>query len=111
MNITERAKKVLTEIDAALEMAEKATAGPWYKGGGINSAVFDSSGRDIVPDCDPDDAAFIAASRTLLPTSLRCLKMAIGSLRAIHIAASNEADSEFALKTLTTLCDQWEAAR
>jgi len=43
--------------------------------------------------------------------ALRCLKTAIGSLRAIHIAASNEADSEFALKTLTTLCDQWEAAR
>jgi len=43
--------------------------------------------------------------------ALRCLKTAISSLRAIHIAASNEADSEFALKTLTTLCDQWEAAQ
>jgi hypothetical protein len=43
--------------------------------------------------------------------ALRCLRTAIGSLRAIHIAASNEADSEFALKTLANLCDQWEAGK
>jgi hypothetical protein len=43
--------------------------------------------------------------------ALRCLKTAIGSLRAIHIAASNEADSEFAAKALTAICDQWSAAK
>jgi hypothetical protein len=29
MSITDRAQKVLAEIDAALALAEKATKGPW----------------------------------------------------------------------------------
>jgi hypothetical protein len=111
-NITDRAAIVLQEIDAALEMAEKATPGPWYQGCDLNSAVFDRQGRDIVPDCDPDDAAFIATSRTLLPASMRCLKTAIeGLLKTIKPFRFPDEDRPEAHDALTTLCDQWRAAQ
>jgi hypothetical protein len=114
--ITDRAAIVLQQIDAELALAEKATQGPWTTG-----YIMESESR--VYDCDTNrlldahgrassaNATFIATSRTFLPASLRCLKTAIGSLKAIYIAASNEADSEFAAKALTALCDQWSAAQ
>ena len=94
MTIKERAAKVLQEIDAALELAEKATAGPWtvekytnYHGYSVwgsgcciaerwyKDAVTDDSAKEIA-----GDSAFIAASRTGWPTALRCLKTAITGL-------------------------------
>lgn len=115
-DITDRAAQVLQQIDAALAQWEiEVTAGPWHKGGGLNSEVFDGEGRDIVPDCDPDNATFIAASRTLLPASLRCLKTAIEGLLRVAFLETGASDESYvgrvAASTLTTLLDQWEAAK
>jgi hypothetical protein len=122
--ITDRAAIVLQQIDAALALAEKATPGPWTTGNtciGIPSVFGEtkavclfqtrSNSESYTLPNAKDHATFIAASRTLLPASLRCLKTAIGALKAIYIAASNEADSEFALRTLANLCDQWEGTK
>ena len=111
--ITERAAKVLQEIDAALALAEKATQGPWT----INGDFIDQSengypvavtrsGRFLPEVTDSEmhrhNAALIAASRTLLPASLQMLKTAIGGLRgAIGF--------EGCATALATICDQWEA--
>jgi hypothetical protein len=118
-SIIDRAAIVLQQIDAALALAEKATPGPWrHHKTGYAIHGFDEGFICKTEYADKDaakhrqeNAAFIAASRTLLPASLRCLKTAIGSLKAIYIAANNEADSEFALKILANICDQWEAGR
>lgn len=116
--ITDRAALVLQQIDAALEMAEKATRGPWiaedsWVGKG-NSAVATTC--HYAHDAD---AAFIATSRTLLPTSLRCLKTAIEGLLKMmepNLHTCPNCIREFTetithLSDLTTLCDQWEASR
>jgi hypothetical protein len=121
--ITDRAAIVLQQIDAELALAEKATPGPWRNidTGAASVLHFPDQPKTNRPEFDGvfylhtvnrrEDATFIATSRTLLPASLRCLKTAIGSLKAIYIAASNEADSEFAAKALTAILDTWEAAQ
>ena len=112
-SITTRAAQVLREIDEALALAEKATPGPWHSQnpsyrvyvGNVKSSppiaemlTHTSHERDT-------DAAFIAASRTILPKSLRCLKTAIeGLLPACGYWVG-------CAEALTTLCDQWEAAK
>ena len=112
MNITERAAKVLQEIDAELALAETATPGPWET---VLGWVADSNHNAI---CSPagNNADFIAASRTGWPTTLRCLKMAIEGLCDLaRMVGSNTAEYDGcgrdAAATLTTLCDQWEAGR
>ena len=84
------------EITAGLEIAEKATSGPWYafkpyarphRHGSALSTLPKShpdeyTGRlmdagDFAGSCatiDDNDAAFIAASRTLLPKALEALQ-------------------------------------
>ena len=109
MSITDRAQKVLAEIDAALALAEKATKGPWiaedsWVGKG-NSAVATTC--HYAHDAD-------ATSRTLLPASLRCLKTAIEGLMAAR--EWNEQTGEeflprYASEALTAICDQWQAGR
>jgi len=131
---TDRAAQVLQEIDAALALAEKATQGPWTlsRGGGhalpsirgtesvhtngkqrnslgISSASYSEEVCQIFADPDLEgpaaNIAVIAASRTLMPASLRCLKTAIEGLLEDVIPYSWKAE------LLTTLCDQWEAAQ
>ena len=110
MNITERAQKVLTEIDAALALAEKTTPGPWQQDLSLvittysNPEICDCDGYSIKQD--EDNAAFIAASRTGYPMSLRCLKTAIGGLLRYDDCGSET--WLWAQQTLTILCDQWE---
>ena len=79
MNIAERAATVLQEIDAALALADKATAGPWatkLSVGDYNVKVTNIwtniVGKRIgaITHKNPDhesNAAFIAASRTVCP--------------------------------------------
>ena len=84
------------EITAGLEIAEKATSGPWYafkpyarphRHGSALSTLPKShpneyTGRlmdagEFAASCatiDDNDAAFIAASRTLLPKALEALQ-------------------------------------
>jgi len=118
MTITERATKVLTEIDAALEMAEKATPGPWENSPAIGNMIVSLDDR-VAMETDPCigtgdrpcDAIFIATSRTLLPKSLRCLKTAMQAIAWYNDIAEDKTERKIALRTLATLCDQWEASR
>lgn len=122
MNITERAALALQEIDAAIALAEKATPGPWRNTdtGAANVLAFPDQPNRNRPEFDGalymhtsnrhNDAAFIAASRTLLPKSLRCLKTAIEGLLSA-IAVASPLMEEHLTAGLTTLCDQWEAGR
>jgi hypothetical protein len=143
MNITERAQKVLTEIDAALAMADKATQGPWTMCGGYTPhySAIQASGVYVIhqfadqttdkeqgrplpaPSAEQQrhNAAFIAASRTLLPASLLCLKTAIEGLMKLHKVNDTSEVLNVSITmgmsrfesnvALTTLCDQWEAER
>ncbi len=53
----------------------------------------------------------IATSRTLLPTSLRCLKTAIEGLLVIQGNQSFYTMAERASKAIDALCDQWQKDR
>ena len=139
MNITDRAQKVIAEIDAALAVSEKATPGPWADRFNHESAFgpmhqvmteerpgYCWAINGLGGDMSPADAAFIAASRTLLPTSLRCIKTAIEALlqcleSGLNIektrwgndgdcGASNHATdvTYSADKALSEICDQFE---
>lgn len=133
MTIQDRAAKVLQEIDAALALAKKATPGPWKQGryDFETNRIYAAYAKQIC-DCPTnraaeftDDSRFIATARTLLPASLRCLKTAIDGLLLIvsddkraarelanHFDVDDSMPPEYApAKTLTTLCDQWEAGR
>lgn len=106
-SIQERADIVLREIDAAIALAEKATPGPWWN----ESCVLHCKApewTDEVHACDhpvkterDEDGDFIAAARTLVPTSLRCLKAAI-ELMLMRM------DGGWTDDILRTLCAQWE---
>ena len=122
MTIQDRAAKVLQKIDAALALAEKATPGPWkwdgkdvwHRGESYESKTDPHLYTGIQGDerlqtslTFRANTAFIAASRTLLPTSLCCLKTAIeGLLKIMKRSHPYWLDDEIAL---TILCDQWEA--
>lgn len=127
MNIQDRANSVLKQIDEALALEEKATEGPWewtdnvrYTGdGGLPCYALTGNDGYGVLCCDgaansPQmlgedgraNATFIAASRTLLPTSLRCLKTATEDWLYL---AETVPFREMAANRLITLCDQWEA--
>ena len=118
---------MLREIDDALELAEKATPGPWTKAQPASENILQahftvSSPTDAnyapVAKCQSrtmllteasNNAAFIAASRTLLPASLRCLKTAIeGLVRTIEPYRFPEEDRPCAFDALDALCEQWE---
>ena len=118
MTLTERTQKVLTEIDAALGLAEKATPGPWAKDWGrvrgdqCETVCQVERPNDFMEEPWISDAAFIAASRTLLPASLRCLKTAIEGLsKQLNADYEDYYDVAGQRELLTTLCDQWEAGR
>ena len=104
MSTIEKANQVLAEIDAALALAEKATAGPW-----ISEDEWVGKGHSaIATTCHyahDADAAFIAESRTLLPTSLRCLKTAIEEW--VYLAETIPF-RHMAIEPLTTLLNQWQ---
>lgn len=91
------------EINEGLALAEKATAGPWEASGTVNCEcvtrencwhTFDSQ-ADILPplgemgpvacasEKEADNAAFIAAARTLLPSALTDLLALRTSLKAL----------------------------
>jgi hypothetical protein len=106
MNITEQAAQVLQQIDAALALAEKANTGYVHRKEEPGAVYM---GNDLqqqwieIHSVKPlDDGAFIAASRTLLPASLRCLKTAIEGTLAM---------GDFGHSLCAALCDQWEAAK
>ena len=137
MNIQERAAKVLQEIDAALELAEKATAGPWKAStvesvggasiyGDVKSPIqqnrrlvasgtwtnqCDACPQIVRPISEAEcnaNTAFIALSRTGWPTALRCLKTAIDGMLNSHAMLLKHDWNACELTTvLTTLCDQW----
>lgn len=109
MNITERAAKVLQEIDDDLALAGTATDGEWY----IDFATVRSkthgpicalnNPREYAEAKWKSDATFIVASRNGWPTALRCLKTAIKEMMTWH---NPDIDNK-----LATLCDQWEAMK
>jgi len=115
MAITERAAIVLQEIDAALALADKATPGPWeYDERPGQQTVMALDGKATVAlgfhlTASNATMPFIAASRTLLPKSLRCLKTAIEKILSDPLLLYP--DNDFNREALTTLCDQWEATR
>ena len=112
MIITEQAAQVLQQIDAALALAEKANTGYVHRKEEPGAVYM---GNDLqqqwieIHSVKPlDDGAFIAASRTLLPASLRCLKTAIEGLLEIYDATDGYDTADV---VLTALLDQWEAAK
>lgn len=135
MTIQHRAALVLQQIDDALALAEKATPGPWQVTGCDKHANKDTAyikvrGTRLGAKWQIADvrfieaenfsgqkeaqqlAAFIAASRTLLPASLRCLKAAIEVF--LNDKVWNELYKQYvrrhdSLTVLTTILDQWEA--
>jgi len=96
MSITDRAQKVLAEIDAALALADNAHG-------------------DAPPDYTycPGLADYYEAATndSGWPSSLRCLKAAIEGYLAIINAQGNHTYMDFAKRTLTAICDQWEDGR
>jgi len=123
MNITERAAKVLQQIDAALAMVDKATPGPWNvenltparhdvvkpSGGKITSIFRANDGCHEYRGAALPDAAFIAASRTILPTSLEIIQDDIKAwLELLPLA---EFVNHIPEQRLTAICDKWEAGR
>lgn len=108
MTTQERAAKVLQEIDAALALSEKATAGPWSAG----TKGFSIGGFSFTPQpvgtsenkVATSDLAFIAASRNGWPKSLRCLRTAIKAiLDGVEVYGTS---SSWELQ-LRRLCNQW----
>ena len=114
MIITEQAATALQEIDEQLALADKATAGPWFQPQSAKHLIYTHpAGGDNVLAMDDrigayEDAAFIAASRTLMPTSLRCLKTAIEGLLEIYDATDGYDTADV---VLTALLNQWEATK
>jgi hypothetical protein len=111
MTITERAAIVLQQINAALALVKDAET--WRVVANDDWTNVETPDRIVCHEVSRHDAAFIAASRTLLPASLRCLKTAIDGLLEIlrtqaGFATQPHKDS---LSALTALCDQWEAGR
>ena len=111
MSITDRAAQVLQQIDAALALAEKATPGPWTAQPADSPQIMSPKNQHCVSttygcyatkEDKANNSAFIAASRTLLPASLRCLKTAIEGTLAM---------GDFGHSLCAALCDQWEAAK
>ncbi len=121
-SIQERAAEVLREIDAALELAEKATPGPWEARFSHNSIfgpinqVMQGDGNgcflaiNACMSAPGDDPFFIAASRNGWPKTLRALKTAIEGLLEILACGILSAPAT-AQRQLTTILDQWEAAK
>lgn len=123
--IQEQAATVLQEIDAALALADKATAGPWehyheeMPPSMLCTLSFETvrvkGGNNLLRQNKASDAAFIAAARTVCPTALRCLKTAIEGL--LRIAESETSADPYeacnhpsdANETLTTLINQWNS--
>ena len=131
MTITKRADLVLQQIDAALALAEKATPGPLRVVEGQSelgdtnefeswAQIETTSHRESDPvlmeiwnpnDEEVDTLKMFAASRTLLPASLRCLKTAIEGLLKVLQHHGDGGYKDDSNEHLTTLCDQWEASR
>lgn len=129
MNITEQATQVLAEIDAALAICEKATAGPWdwaVEGNVLRPyADLISPTRTILaPRHDgnfgselrslPQDRNFIAHSRTVCPKSLEIIRDDINAWLAItDTNCDNDGmicrNVEIAEKRLTALIAQWNS--
>lgn len=123
-SLTDQAAQVLAEIDAELAICEKATAGPWEAGAESGMAFLSARDRCIPGVSDiglyADDTTtseglrnlgFIAASRTVCPKSLRCLKTAIEGLSpAYNALPAGRAWLPWEIGVadkLTTLINQW----
>lgn len=115
--ITERAAIVLQQIDAALALAERASPGPWEvkESQGWGKSHVTNVGtlmRHSERIKNEENASFVAASRTLLPASLRALKTVIHTFAAIVEADRLRGLIESAASdALTSICDQWESAQ
>ncbi len=99
MSTTERAQKVLAEIDAALALADNAHG-------------------DAPPDytyCQGLADYYEAATNDSgWPKSLRCIKTAIEGLLAAkewNEQTGEEFAPSYAAESLTAICDQWQAGR
>lgn len=121
-SLTDQAAQVLAEIDAALAICEKATAGPWatkLSVGDYNVKVTNIwtniVGKRIgaITHKNPDhesNATFIASARTVCPKSLRCLKTAIeGLLVGIDTRNGRDFATTACEVALTTLINQWNS--
>lgn len=127
MTITERAAKVLHEIDAELAwMENEVTAEPWQsdpEDGVYNASIRCGRTEPWTGDCvasvlKEHDATFIAASRTGWPKALLGLKTAIEGMLEINKYDSGNGCCTYGCDTptvaemrLSTLLDQWEASR
>lgn len=116
MNITDRAARVLQEIDAELALADKATPGPWTNDGtrhlwhkwSKEKAAADPNGYEgehiTLGRFNEGDFSFITASRTGYPLALQCLRDALNSIL-------RGCGGLIDYGTLTDICDRWEAGR
>jgi hypothetical protein len=101
------------EIAAGLELAEKATPGPWETDDRlglitVNEIDIDGEGdRQIILPYDEHDSAFIAASRELLPRALSQLQ------RQAERIAALEAHNAWLMKVeeAARKVDQWDWAK
>ena len=109
MNITKQAAIVLQEIDAELAICEKATIGVWrHDESEMPAGKVKHTEGYLVATCQMrPDATFIAASRTVCPKSLRCLKTAIEGLLKRAVFYPPTEVSHFAETQLTALITQW----
>jgi len=139
MSITERAQKVLAEIDAALALAEKdGELLPELAADFESAHSFEDSygvpGSEwaCCDICKAEDRPgifakgipheetckvfranrIITTSRTLLPSSLRCLRLGIeGLLIGIDTKNGRDFATTACENALTTLCDHWQKDR
>ena len=128
MTIQERAAKVLQQIDAALArwdaevLCGKGSFSTINPQSTVPHHYVSFGGRHVADVIGESNAAFIAASRTLLPTSLCCLKTAIEGLLPVVPQVENHHPDDLdrgrcphclalagASVALITLCYQWEA--
>lgn len=132
MNITEQSATVLQEIDAALAICEKATAGPLQVVEGKSELgqtgdfegwvqIEATSHRESDPVLceiwnpeqeDVDTMKFFASARTVCPKSLEIIRDDIKawSYLSEYSAESDECGCyKFAIERLTTLITQWNS--
>ena len=109
MNITDQASQVIAEIDAELAICDKATIGVWqHDESEMPAGKVKHADGYLVATCQMrPDATFIAASRTLMPASLRCLKTAIEGHLRIITDFHGQSSANASRATLTALITQW----
>ncbi len=126
--LTERLDHIKAELRGIIELAGRATSGPWTNDAGEYEGSSTVEGPDLgfpsrdicttIRDADFaeanirknwNNAAFIAAARTITPKAAQGMLTLLDDLewRAFHDSIP---ELTTAYRTLTKLCDEWEGA-